>query len=127
MSLGHLAGQTGVYRPVSQGFPVVLFRKLTEKGSFAGDTRPSCGFSEIFCDYSYAPFLLPSWVTKALLCLIDIVLAIVFARRRLYVEHAHAALLGWKGSRRHCNKRASKHRGPGVDNAYGPTEHPSQF
>ena len=55
--LGHPAGQPGVYRPVSQGFPVVYFRK---KSIFAGtparrptDTRPSRGFSGISCDFSY--------------------------------------------------------------------------
>ena len=38
--LGHLAGQTGVYLPVSQGVPVVYNRKkLEEKGGFAENTR----------------------------------------------------------------------------------------
>ena len=43
-------GQTGVSRPVSQGCPVVCYRKLTERGNFAGtpagcpkNTRPSRG------------------------------------------------------------------------------------
>ena len=66
MSLGHPAGQTGVYRPVSQGCPVVTIEKLTERGIFAGtpagcpwDIRPSRGFSEFLGDFSYAPFLRP--------------------------------------------------------------------
>ena len=62
MSPGHPAGQTGVYRPVSQGFPVVFFRKIDIfAGKSAGclrDTRPSRGFS-IFLFFSYLPFLLP--------------------------------------------------------------------
>ena len=60
MSLGHPAGQTGVYRPVSQGFPI---EKRTEKAIFAGtpagcprDTRPSRGFSDILCDFFSCAF-----------------------------------------------------------------------
>ena len=37
-SLGHTAGQTGVYRPVFQGFPVVYFRRTDRKGQFCQDT-----------------------------------------------------------------------------------------
>ena len=52
---GDPAGQTGVYRPVSQGFPVVYHRKLIEKGKFAGTPagcpRDTRGFSEILCDF----------------------------------------------------------------------------
>ena len=63
---GHPAGQTGVYRPVSQGFPVNCCTKTDRKGHFfcgtpAGcprDTRPSRGSSEILWDFSYVPFLL---------------------------------------------------------------------
>ena len=38
VSLGHPAGQTGVYRPVSQGFPVIYCRKRDRKGHFCRDT-----------------------------------------------------------------------------------------
>ena len=38
VSLGHPAGQTGVYRPVSQGFPVRYYRKADRKGHFWRDT-----------------------------------------------------------------------------------------
>ena len=38
VSLGHPAGQTGVYRPVSQGFPVNCYRKTDRKGHFSRDT-----------------------------------------------------------------------------------------
>ena len=63
VSLGHPAGQTGVYRPVSLGFPVLYSRKTD---NFAGTPagcpwdRPSTGFSENLCDFSYVPFLLPN-------------------------------------------------------------------
>ena len=37
VSLGHPAGQTGVYRPVSgQGLPVIYYRRTARKGIFAG-------------------------------------------------------------------------------------------
>ena len=36
MSLGCPTGQTGVYQPVSQGFPVVGNRKIAMKGRFFG-------------------------------------------------------------------------------------------
>ena len=32
VSLKHPAGQTGIYRPVTQGFPVVCYRKTDKKG-----------------------------------------------------------------------------------------------
>ena len=55
MSLGHPAGQTGVYRPVSQGFPVVYYGKTDIfAGTPAGcprDTRPSRGFSDNSCNF----------------------------------------------------------------------------
>ena len=38
VSLGHPAGQTGVYRPASQGFPVNYYRKTDRKGHFCQDT-----------------------------------------------------------------------------------------
>ena len=38
VSLGHPAGQTGVYRPVSQGVPVNYYRKTLRKGHFSRDT-----------------------------------------------------------------------------------------
>ena len=38
VSLEHPAGQTGVYRPVSQGFPVICYRKTDTKGHFCRDT-----------------------------------------------------------------------------------------
>ena len=38
VSLGHPAGQTGVYRPVSQGLPVIYYRKTDRKGHFCWDT-----------------------------------------------------------------------------------------
>ena len=48
MSLEHPAGQTGVYRPVSQDVLLLPVEKLPEKGNFAGtpagclrDTWPS--------------------------------------------------------------------------------------
>ena len=66
VSLGHPAGQTGVFRPVSQGLLLFAIEKRTEKGIFAGtlagcprDTRPSRRFSETLCFFSYVPFLLP--------------------------------------------------------------------
>ena len=67
VSLGHPAGQTGVYRPVSQGFPVNCYRKTDRKGHFLPghrpgcprDTRPSRGFSEILCDFFLCAFSAP--------------------------------------------------------------------
>ena len=63
MSLGHPAGQTGVYRPVSQKFPVVYYRRTTIfAGTPAGcprDTRPSRGFSENLCDFFLCAFFAP--------------------------------------------------------------------
>ena len=38
VSQGHPAGQTGVYRLVSQGLPVVYYRKTDRKGHFCRDT-----------------------------------------------------------------------------------------
>ena len=38
VSLGHPAGQTGVYRPVSRGLPVIYYRKTDRKGHFCRDT-----------------------------------------------------------------------------------------
>ena len=38
VSLEHPAGQTGVYRPVSQGFPVIYYRKTDRKGHVCRDT-----------------------------------------------------------------------------------------
>ena len=72
VSLGHLApaGQTSVYRSVSQGLPVVYYRKLDrkKKGLFAG-TPARCPrhtggtnrafFSDILCDFLSCAFLLP--------------------------------------------------------------------
>ena len=48
-------GETGFYRPVSQGFPVVCSRKIAGReghfcGTPAGDTRTSRVFSEILCE-----------------------------------------------------------------------------
>ena len=68
MSLGHPAGQTGVDRPVSQGFLDVYFCRLTlsEKviGTGVPGTPPRPGrFSDILCDFSYVPFLLPTLST----------------------------------------------------------------
>ena len=63
VSLGHPAGQTGVYRPVSQGFLVVCSRKT---GMFVGpvgcprDTQPSKGFQKFYVFFCYVPFLLLS-------------------------------------------------------------------
>ena len=64
--LGHPAGQTAVYRPVSQGIPVIYFRKKDREGHFCRDTgrvsqgHPAIqGASEILCGFSYVPFLLP--------------------------------------------------------------------
>ena len=37
VSLGHPAGQTGVYRPVSQKLPVIYYRKTARKGHFCRD------------------------------------------------------------------------------------------
>ena len=66
VSLGHPAGQTGVYRPVSRGLPVIYYRKRTEKGIFAWtpagcprDTRPSRRFSENLCDFFLCAFSAP--------------------------------------------------------------------
>ena len=36
--LGHPAGQTGVYRPVSQGLPNIYYRKTDRKRNFCRDT-----------------------------------------------------------------------------------------
>ena len=67
MSLGHPAGQTGVYRPVSQGFPVICFRKMDRKGHLCWDTgwgvpgtpgHPGC-FQKFYVIFSNVPFLLP--------------------------------------------------------------------
>ena len=38
VSRGHPAGQTGVYRPVSRGLPVIYYRKTDRKGHFCRDT-----------------------------------------------------------------------------------------
>ena len=63
VSLGHLAGQTGVYRPVCQGFPVVCYRKTDIfAGTPAGcprDTQPSRGLSEILCVFFLCAFSAP--------------------------------------------------------------------
>ena len=70
VSLEHPAGQTGVYRPVSQGFPVNYSRKTDRKGAiFAGtpagcprDTRPSrffFFFPKFYVIFSYVPFSAP--------------------------------------------------------------------
>ena len=40
VSLGHPAGQTGVYRPVSQELPVIYYRKPERKGLFLPGHRP---------------------------------------------------------------------------------------
>ena len=66
---GHLAGQTGVSRPVSQGLPVVLYKAIDREEHLCRDTRPGVRgtpgrpgfFSEILCDcfFLYVPFLLP--------------------------------------------------------------------
>ena len=60
---GHPAGQTGVYRPVSQKFPVVYYRRTTIfAGTPAGcprDTRTSRGFSENLCDFFLCAFFAP--------------------------------------------------------------------
>ena len=57
VSLGHPAGQTGVYRPVSQGLPVICYRKTDRKGQFCRDTgRVSQGHSaiqEVFRKFMY--------------------------------------------------------------------------
>ena len=45
VSLGHRAGQTGVYRPVSQGVPVVSVRKTDRKRAFCRDAGR--GFQKI--------------------------------------------------------------------------------
>ena len=70
VSLGHPAGQTGIYRPASQGFHVVYSTKLKEKGvSFGRDTgRVFHGHPAVEWDFrivlcvilSYVPFLLPT-------------------------------------------------------------------
>ena len=62
--MGQSAGQLGVYRLVSQGFPLgALEKKLTEKGIFAGtpdrcpgDTRPSRVFSDSLCEFFLCAF-----------------------------------------------------------------------
>ena len=65
VSLEHPAGQTGVYRLVSQGFPVIYNRKIERKGHFGRDTGrvynrvSSRVFSEVLCDFSYVPFSAP--------------------------------------------------------------------
>ena len=60
VSLGHPAGQTGVYWPVSEGFPVVCYGKADIfAGTPAGcprDTRPSRGFSEVLYDFFLCVF-----------------------------------------------------------------------
>ena len=67
VSLGHPAGQTGVYRPVSQGVPVNYYRKTLRKGHFffpghrpgvPGTPGHPGGFQKIYVIFSYVPFLL---------------------------------------------------------------------
>ena len=65
VSVGHPAGQTGVYRPVSQGFPVICHRKTDRKEHFFWDTgQVSWGHLAIqgffYVIFSYVPFLLPT-------------------------------------------------------------------
>ena len=57
MYLGHPAGQTGVYRPVFQGFLSFTVEKLTKTDIFVG-TPASRVLLEISYDFSYVPFLL---------------------------------------------------------------------
>ena len=63
MSLGHPAGQTGVYRPVSRGFPVVYYRKTDifclDTAGCPRDTGHPGGFQKFYVIFSYVPFLLP--------------------------------------------------------------------
>ena len=67
VSLGHPAGQTGVYRPVSQGLPVIYYRKIDRKRAFLPGHRPGVpgtsgrpgGFRKFYVILSYVPFLLP--------------------------------------------------------------------
>ena len=67
VSLGHPAGQTGVYRPVSQGLPVIYYKKNGQKRAFLPGHRPGVpgtpghpgGFQKIYVIFSYVPFLLP--------------------------------------------------------------------
>ena len=65
------AGQTGVYRPVSQRFPAIYCRKTGRKGHFCREGpghRPGVpgtpdhagGFQKFYVIFSYAPFLLPT-------------------------------------------------------------------
>ena len=57
MSLGHPAGQTGVYRPVFQGFPVFYLRKTDRKGHFCRHTsRVSQGQGAVKGVYLKGPF-----------------------------------------------------------------------
>ena len=65
MSLRHPAGQTGVYRPVSQGLHVVYYRKTDRRRAFLPGHRPGVPgtpgrqrfFRIFFVVFSYASFL----------------------------------------------------------------------
>ena len=74
VSLRHPAGQTGVYRPVSQGFPVIYHRKTDRKGLLFPGHRPGVpgtpghpgGFQIYHVIFSYVPFVLLGSVSLAL-------------------------------------------------------------
>ena len=57
--LGLPAGQTGVYRSVSQGFPVYYSRKTDKKGPFCRGHPAIQGFSEILCVFFLGAFSAP--------------------------------------------------------------------
>ena len=61
VSLGHPAGQTGVYRPVFQRLNAAYSGKTDTKEHFCWDTGQvsSSGFQEFYVIFSYVPFLLP--------------------------------------------------------------------
>ena len=70
VSLGHPAGQTGVYQPVSQGFPVSLHKRKLTGDRICRDTgdrpavpgTPGCSgdFQKLCVIFSCVPCLLPS-------------------------------------------------------------------
>ena len=63
----HRSGGAQVYRPVSQGFPVICYRIIQRKGAFSTGHRPGVpgtpghpgGFQKFYVIFSYVPFLLP--------------------------------------------------------------------
>ena len=90
VSLGHPAGQTGVYRPVSQGFPVNYYRKADREGHFRiyyhchqKHYRPEKILSELF------PAILDRIITGKYSKRINLIVIRAHYRNHLAVHRSH--------------------------------------